>query len=1451
MKYFIRYGHYLEWLPTLLFTVIIIWQFLAGFRRGRSKSIKLFITFLSSILISVIFFYVVQKNFDTLAVEVSKNFGFSLKETFGTKSDYSSITGYFEEMLSNNEDILKTIEEYNLTITDAAKLIYSLALVGVNLILYDICILLFFVSKFILYIFYLIFAREGRRKKRINKMADIDTNLNPYNKHRFGGSIIGIIRGIIVSLFVFAPIGICSLLITNGESYEIDYDDDASDNTKYMAEIVRVVTKYDNVGVGKVLSSVKNKEGLPIYLIVADKLTTATYTYVDENGQEQVLELSLSKDISSLTRPIVKTAYLFLKYGYDTSKSNDAEYLSEFISSEKQIDGKTLQEAVNDTLKELTVDEHSMLGYACNLLAINLARNAVGSDVDETNIANQELANRLLYHAFLGENSIKVTDIISGNTAVAFNVYVDVCKYQDELNSLGKAFGNSTSQNNLVFGISRTVNEEQTTRGAEFAQMIYNDLAQLSFFNETRFNNLITDCLKDILSSYAPDYDFTISTNQNLYDINWTESISTIFTSFGALIDNVVNNNIESTDDLMHFYLNELANKDSAVYERVNNIVDSKALSIILNTNGFNSFISNTLNNSLNGLINENIVLPKAYWGTYENESGVVDGELKKIINSVLPTFAEIFNVSYNKDLNDEQIVQIMQIMCNPDSTIYDSIDTNKENHSVIIHSLISSLIENLNIKYGEDEIKIYYESSVKETLNSNGEDVTVISTTSLKEVLNFLYVNAEKVPSIQDGSVDFIELVKENNENVKNSSILLDLSTQLLYSFIGQNLEIPERLSLKDDVLENNITLWTNKESGEMIKILNIINNEMDIIKKATSESSDVNEIIASIAKIEDERIVNLVDSTIINATLTKKIASTTLGSNITIEIPNYAYNDTYYDTIKADEYVAIIHFIKYVYDIDDNTTTIDLNTLDYDKVLEDEGVELIKQSSIAVTSTSYWTYNTLSNEENLENYVDIPAIYSEDIASNKIKTDYESSLWKDELPYLLSNMHLLGVYIDTNNKASIELKEVFYLGDKIEDSDETKVDRLYKSTILKASLTKSLKTIDTLYLPQDVYDDDNYVSADACAQTLNSFKTLITVENLERSDFNVNNIKDYIDLSVYEGDKIDSLVEIVKPHIVTATFAKMIIDQDGDGFKLPSNYSFGNVTEVGIDETNLTSKWYNNTTSQGELVYLIKAINTIDSLSVITSDSMASISETSVLKAKDNMATLLESKIIWYTMSDKMFNVENLIITDNDATCDEYNEVYINKAEFEALVKALDVFASTDSEGNRDFENIKVDLETAYNNRELVKNSSIIRTRITEEISKVNTLVISRYASSEKVTQYYVNSYKVYVNKTLTNTTARQLVSDEIEYFLVGAKSIMGGESSYNINYNSIDLTTIDQNCLDSSIILNGLQTVLKAALAEADTSYIYYLSDDKINAEFITKEKAIERINELKGE
>ena len=140
MKYFIRYGHYLEWLPTLLFTVIIIWQFLAGFRRGRSKSIKLFITFLSSILISVIFFYVVQKNFDTLAVEVSKNFGFSLKETFGTKSDYSTITGYFEEMLSNNEDILKTIEEYNLTITDAAKLIYSLALVGVNLILYDICI---------------------------------------------------------------------------------------------------------------------------------------------------------------------------------------------------------------------------------------------------------------------------------------------------------------------------------------------------------------------------------------------------------------------------------------------------------------------------------------------------------------------------------------------------------------------------------------------------------------------------------------------------------------------------------------------------------------------------------------------------------------------------------------------------------------------------------------------------------------------------------------------------------------------------------------------------------------------------------------------------------------------------------------------------------------------------------------------------------------------------------------------------------------------------------------------------------------------------------------------------------------------------------------------------------------------------------------------------------------
>ncbi len=1439
----------LPWVPTMVFALIMVWELFAGLRRGKSKSIKLFITFALSIVVAVVFFIVVKKNFDTWSVSLCKAFNLSLKDMLKTSSDYSTLTGYLEDCLSNNEQVLNAIEAQGMTVTEASKFIYSVALIVVNIALFLVCIVVFWVAKFIFYIFYLIFAREGRRKKKINKKYESEKNnpnnkAKPYKKKKLMGGLVGLVRGFIVALVCVAPFGLVSTVVSKGEVTVPDAKDDDTDETKMAYEIVRVVTKFDTTGIGKVLNVAKNKEGLPLYLIVADKLTSTSYTYTNEDGEEETLTLSLTKDIAPLTRATCKTALIFLQYGFDTSKSNDQDYIAEFVSSDKQIDGKTLEEAVSETLDGMTIEEKSMLGYTCNKLAIAYAQKTVGSDVNEDNLSEQELSTKLLYHAFLGKNAISTTDLVSGNLGTAFELFVDYMKYKDDIDAFSNAF-KTESSTSLVYGISRTASSEKSTRGAEFAEVFYEDLCDLSFFNETKFNNLLTDCVCDILSTSMPDFDFTLSTNQNLYDINWAESIEGIFTSFGNLIDNVVNNNIETKDDLMHYYINELSDSTSKVYTRINNIIDSSALSILFNTNGFNNLLDDTINKAMSSVAGSDITLLKTNWGTYKNESGeTVDGEFKKILTSAIPTFAKVYDVVYGKDeVSDDDLANVIEIISDPNTELYNVIDTTNKAHSNVIHALISDLMTSIEFELDGTTSKLYFEDSLKETLDV--ESKKVISTTSLKELLKFLNGNSHIIADLKSGDIDYITLISDNVTNIKTSEILKSVSSQLVYKFAKSALTIPSVLSLEDDVIEQNINLWVNSEDGEIVKVLNIVENELDLIKEATKEDVDSEELIAKFAKSSDASIKELVSSKIINATFTDKITSlTSTDSEFVIEIPDYAYTDSSKINIKSDEYVSLIKFFKYAFDVNDDTTAIKFDNLKYKKIIDSESISYIRNSSIATTSASYWFYNELSNMNAVASYLEIPTSYSLDISNNTMKTDYESSPWKDELPNLLQNVKLLGIEFSDSNEISIDLKNVFYLGDYVDDANTTtKVDNLYTSTILKASLSKTLSTIDAIYIPRDAKDESNYVTASDMALTFRSFKTLIG-EHLNDEDFSIDNTQSYIDLSKY-STKMDELKTIVKPHIVTASIANMVVKQEGTSFSLPSGYSFNST-----NETNLKNNWYYvNETNEGELIYMLESINTLGLLSSVTSsDGLNNIDANVILNAVNSMDTLLQSRILWFTMSNKMFETTSITITNADVS-EVNDELYVAKDEFNNLVNALNVLAK---DGN--ISELNTDLSNVLANSDTIKKSSIIRTLVTDSISQAgNTIIMER--KKDNNTETFANKLQVYnTNKELTDTYKCQVTSKELGYFLEAAKGLLGeNTTSYEIDYNNLQLASISTDYLQSTIILAGLQSQLSTAKTTTSYTpqYVYtYVSTEKSYDEFISYEDAVVIIQNIKN-
>ena len=189
--------------------------------------------------------------------------------------------------------------------------------------------------------------------------------------------------------------------------------------------------------------------------------------------------------------------------------------------------------------------------------------------------------------------------------------------------------------------------------------------------------------------------------------------------------------------------------------------------------------------------------------------------------------------------------------------------------------------------------------------------------------------------------------------------------------------------------------------------------------------------------------------------------------------------------------------------------------------------------------------------------------------------------------------------------------------------------------------------------------------------------------------------------------------------------------------------------------------------------------------------------------------MDTLLSSTIIWYTFTNKLLTVSTIIITEDvieTINTGDTSEYFIDKSELNYFVDAVTLLTT----GSLD--DVSVDATTVVNNINTIVLSSIVRNIVTDNIISSSNEIVIKDSNSN----IYATVNAKYDSTGKTSTYVCQATSSELTYFVEAVKIVLGDSpSSFDIDYSSIDVKTIDSSILYSTIILIGLQSTITTAI------------------------------------
>lgn len=887
---------FLVYIPTVIFLSILLWHMFRGFRRGFRKSLILFINMIIAFGLSIgIFCFIFRGNFDENVCiyidTILSNFGMKFCDVIGTGKERTLFTDYILDYIANN----LPQEFASLDLSQMLIMIFALCEYILRLVILIIIFFIYYILKFILYIIYLIFFKEGRYKKKVQNDFANGIRSKDYQRRRLFGTLIGTVRGLIVGVIIFSFWGGFCFTLTGG-NYLNKEDSDLIDEElteiigSDISPYVNIITQYGTTGIGRILESVKGKNGA-WYLLIADSLLTSKYEVTIDG---EIVEGSFNlrnemgpivgfiKDAYILAREYGFTSVLINSMGDENSISIDIDMISDLF--EKELNGKTFTQVLDDL-----VDEYNLGIYTLQLgqVFINTITNGI-SEIFKDN----EMLSGLFEILFKGENAIKASEIVSNESLDTFlHISFDFLEAMPSIIKLFDSMSNDDSNESLVFGIT-PLNEE-----TEIDYDIVGDLL-ISLADVVDSLNIINDNLITDVMIYIMEYTFNQSTENNIeideeiyslyiescYNTSLRNDISSLLRNMKDFIKYITNQNIQTEDELIEELYNNLDNDQSEIRKILDIFLNGALSSIILNNPYVITYLSDTLSISTNGLIN---LCCDLHLGCYYIDGKKYDGDIALLINNGLDVLKKIINMTSDENLDSDKILDELLNNKEISDLLISMIDNTNDKYIKTIHCVISSVLININNVLDDSSLRIVIE---EEYIDNN-----LISSADLKDMLNVLI---EHLPTLLDENFDYKEdLTLTLINDIVSVKLLRATMAEMIYSILSQDEQMSKYIPSSYELgkgNEKNLSNWTGdgKELDCLINIINAGNEENDLFDLVFNIDTSSDDVLNDFLDLDIEVLQTfeneLLKSNVINCVLAGMIETLELSSGIVISIPN-----------------------------------------------------------------------------------------------------------------------------------------------------------------------------------------------------------------------------------------------------------------------------------------------------------------------------------------------------------------------------------------------------------------------------------------------------------------------------------------------------------------------------------------------------------------------------------
>ncbi len=1317
-----------KWVPTLLFTLAVLTKTLWGVWRGLRKSLILLAHEVGAAIVCIILFVALVKlpQVDVFLLNLVDTFcggsgAFATK--MGVSAGCVGLKDVFVEWLPTviKGDFAIMLGESKAYIYTLADLIYHVAFAIVLYIVYRLL-------KLIMYVIYLFCYSERKYKKKINTQYADNLTDRRYSKHRVGGGVVGLVRGVCAGLIAMSFLGTALYVVAGrGDGKMKDFDFGDKDINEYYS-VYRSIEGYGTYGIFKVLNGISSTDDVPYYLFAADMVFSGELDDGEFGISDNVV---FREELAAYTDFARDTLGLLLKYGGDEIKPlvKGEATKSAFDTVMGVMQKEGFRAEFNDLISEFDAKTY-IINFAMsfvNSAVANIDDMSFASSVSEQ---NRELLKILFKKGYLSdvipdERSLK--EAFAGTPFEVVQPYINVSQLVDKKDV------------QTVFNLVLDVLGQKLTTTDDILNTVADvlpEVRKLSILNESRAEEL--DPVLGRLYTYAVNCYLTEEGSEGVrYDeiykdgIEWVSEINTFIDVAEASVK--LYNNVASGKKPFEAVI-AVFDKNQPDYEKnigyydiiTEGVLSSRVLGKTLATGKIYTLIEKAL-----GSLFEGIYIPRdmVYETVYNDRGEIVEtGETYNVLYglSAIGKNSELLPIlnDFDKDRDMESFLN-----CLAETVGKEDEQGNTLAGYIVQSKLLRSVISAAMIKYGEDYA---YVPEVAREKNADGLVVKFIKAEELTALFDNLSELVEFIlPVLQDGDADMKTAIAEFVEKEIFTTLLE--SSRIFEGTVAMHLVN----SLKDDTtvimsqaLKDSLEGWVTAggRQGELRNLLDALKAADIEISEVVNGTLDGNGILDKFTSDEftDKNLQTCLKSGVIHYTMSNFITgeSNDFGS-FNLIVPDVALQTLEGDSIPAvvrkSEIENVLRIVKAL----DLSAETDISAV-LSKLVLKENKQMLSASYILSASI----VGSLVDNPDVKDMLRLSEKFTNAATEEKLKNFNASNPWKEEVVRLITS---LDEIMSISSAEEFEFKETALkesLSDflknmnapSIENSQVSRLTVSYASEVVRGAISARLDDLLTDTVDEGILfgakGNDGYYTE----KELNSLSNVLNVFNLDIKDL--------------DGD---GLSERIKSEILS-------LNEPAEGFEgTKLNVVYPSLIFSGIMSTALNDVLLNGTDEDGKPVQLIDEnvlykikesssrykeeliADLIDSINALKIDDFNKLNNLDINTVLDNIEDMdrVCKSILMRGVFTKQISENNTLGADHPKAYEDGIKV-LKVGEIKAI---LDLVDSLDNVGDKYFDEVSLsEIKESLFGENRVVNSYLLLKAVSDSIMESAYLIVDR---------------------------------------------------------------------------------------------------------------------------